>query len=250
MQTAVIIFFILAFIYFLLRELKHNKTEASFLSIVNHTFRTPLTRIKWQSDALKPDLSYEAQAEIARTISTTVNHVLEIIDTLSGIKDVHNSASYDLKAVSIREFIETGIGKYRTNITDKKLTFNLPTFNTMPLLTVDTKKISFVIEALLSNAIFYSKGGGIIDIRCIVKKRKLTLSIEDRGIGLSWKDKNNLYERFYRGNRALKMNTDGMGLSLYLSKEIIHRHHGAISVYSKGKDQGSTFSITLPIHTQ
>jgi signal transduction histidine kinase len=247
MQTAVIIFFIAAFIYFLLREFKHNKAEESFLSIVNHTFRSPLTRIKWQSDNLKPDLSYEAQAEIARNISTTVNHVLEIIDTLSGIKDVHNSASYDLKAVSIREFIEIGMGKYRTTVTEKKLTFNLPAFNDMPLLTVDTKKISFVIEALLSNAIFYSHEGGAIDIRCIVKKGKLVLSIEDHGIGLSWRDKNNLYQRFYRGRRGLKMNTDGMGLSLYLSKEIIRRHHGIISFHSKGREHGSTFSITLPV---
>jgi signal transduction histidine kinase len=134
-----------------------------------------------------------------------------------------------------------------TAITDKKLTFHLPAFNEIPLLTLDTKKISFVIETILSNAIFYSKENGIIDLKSTIRNNKLILTIEDNGIGLSFRDKRNLYARFYRGKRALKMNTDGLGLSLFLSKEIIRRHHGDIKVHSKGRDKGVIVSLTLPI---
>lgn len=249
MQTALLGILIIGFIYFLYREINHNKTEKTFLSVVNHAFRTPLTRIKWFSDNLTPDLSHEAQSEITRNISTTVNQVLDILDTISGIKDVYSAANYQLKAVSIREIIEAAMGKYRTAITDKKLTFHMPTFNEIPLLTLDTKKISFVIETLLSNAIFYSKENGVIDIKSTIQKKMLTLSVEDNGIGLSWKDKRNLYGRFYRGKQALKMNTDGLGLSLFLSKEIIRRHHGNLTITSKGRNRGIIVSITLPIQT-
>jgi signal transduction histidine kinase len=113
METAVLCILVIAFVYFLYREINHNRNEQSFLSVVNHAFRTPLTRIKWQSDNLSPDMSHEAQAEITRNISATVNQVLDILDTISGIKDVHNSANYQLKAVSIREIIEVAMGKYR-----------------------------------------------------------------------------------------------------------------------------------------
>lgn len=247
MQTALLAILIIGFIYFLYREINHNKTEQSFLSVVNHAFRTPLTRIKWQSDNLNPDLPREEQAEITRNISATINQVLDILDTISGIKDVHNSANYQLKAVSIREIIEAAIGKYRASINEKKINFHLPAFNEIPLLTLDTKKISFVIEAILSNAIFYSKENGSIDIKSVVRDNKLVLSIEDNGIGLSFRDKRNIYGRFYRGKQALKMNTDGLGLSLFLSKEIIRRHHGTLSIFSKGRDRGVIVTITLPI---
>ena len=123
----------------------------------------------------------------------------------------------------------------------------MPTFADIPLLTVDTKKISFVIDAMLQNAILYTKEGGHIAIDCRANKKTVTLYIADDGIGLSWRDTYFLFDRFYRGRRAKKMNTDGVGLSLYLSKEIIHRHDGTITAKSKGKNKGSTFSIVLPV---
>jgi signal transduction histidine kinase len=239
----------LACIYFLRRELKNNFTEKSFLSIVNHTFRTPLTSIKWMSDSLQGDLPREQQLEIARNIATSINKVVGVVDTLAGIKDVHSSSSYNLKAVSIREIIETAISKYRTQINEKKITLQVPSLVDLPLLTVDTKKISFVIDALLENAIFYTKENGHITIASTINKRNVTLYVADDGIGLNWHDKYNLFGRFYRGDQAKKMNTDGMGISLYLAHEIMDRHHGSIRAMSHGTNRGSTFLIILPLNS-
>lgn len=248
MQIPLLILLIITILYFLKKEREHKATEESFLSIVNHVFRTPLTRIKWQSESFDPSASRETQLETARNISDGINHVLSIIDTLSGIKDVQNQASYDLKAVSLREITEGSISRYRTLLNEKKISLTVPTFTDMPLLTLDTKKISFVIDALLSNAIWYSKENGNIKIDSIIKNNKLIISVSDNGIGLSWKDHRNLYRRFYRGDVATKMNTDGMGLSLHLAKEIIRRHHGSVEASSTGRDKGSVFSITLPLN--
>jgi len=247
MSTIIIIVLVLAFLFLLRYTINTHTNEKSFLSIINHTFRTPLTNIKWVSDSLKSETSFEKQTEAAQAISISVNRLLEIIDIIGGIKDVKNRSSYDLKAVSMREVIETAIGKYREPLNQKKITFQVPTFIDMPLLTVDTKRISFVIDALLENAIFYTKEGGHITITSNINKHAVTLSIHDDGIGLSWTEKYNLYNRFYRGNLAKKMNTDGTGLSLYLSKIIMERHHGSIKASSGGRDHGSTFSIILPV---
>jgi len=249
MQTEFILIIVIILIYFLRREFHRNLTEKSFISIVNHTFRTPLTRIKWMSESLTQDISRKEQLDIANNLSNSTNRLLEIVDILAGIKDVYSSATYELKAVSLREMLEEAVKKYSSTLNERKLTLLMPTMHDMPLLSVDTKKISLVINAVIENAIWYSKDGGIIKIAAELKKGELILSIEDDGIGLSWKDRMNLFKRFYRGESAKKMNTDGMGLGLYISKEIIRRHHGRIYAKSKGKNKGTIFYISLPIHS-
>ncbi len=247
MQTALIILIALILIYIIRRELHRNFTEKSFISIVNHTFRTPLTRIKWMSETLTQDISRKEQLDIASSLSNASNRLLEIVDILAGVKDIYSRASYDLKAVSIREMLEDAVQKHRIHLTEKNIKLSMPTLINMPLLTVDTKKISFVINALIENAIWYSKDGGNITINSEIKNGDLILAIEDDGIGLNWKDRMNLFKRFYRGDSAKKMNTDGMGLALYISKEIVRRHHGDIYAKSKGKNKGAIFYISLPV---
>ncbi len=247
METILVLSLLISLFYLLQREIRHNLTEKSFISIVNHTFRTPLTRIKWMSDSLKEDTPRKEQLEAAHELSNSVDRLLEIVDILAGIKDVQNSSAYNLKAVSLREILEHAISKYRTAINEKKISLRVPTLIHIPFMSIDTKKISLVIDIILENAILYSKEGGMVTIESEVKNNTLILTIEDAGIGLSWKDKNNIFGRFYRGDRAKKMNTDGMGLGLYISKIIIHRHHGDIYARSKGKDKGTTLYILLPI---
>lgn len=247
MQTALLILLVLVLIYTIKKESKRGFTEESFISIVNHTFRTPLTRIKWMSEKLEQEIPRKEQIEISKDLSNSVGRLLEIIDELAGIKDIHNTSGYNLKAVSLREILEEAVRKSSAQINQKNIKLSLPTMNNIPLLSIDTKKISFAVSVLLENAIFYSKNDSSIKIDSQIKGSKLILKIEDSGIGLSWKDRRNIFDRFYRGERAKKMNTDGMGLGLYIAKEIVKRHKGQIVFHSKGKDKGAIFSIILPI---
>lgn len=240
--TSVVLLLIL-----LKREMSRSLNEESFISIINHTFRTPLTSIKWMSDSLNQEISRKEQIEISKNLSLSANRLLDIVDTLTGIKNIHDSSSYELRAVSIREILESSLQKYSTKISEKKIQISLPTLNGLPLLSIDTKKISFVIDVLIENAIWYSKEGGTIAIDCAVVKNELVIQVEDSGIGLSWRDRNNMFSKFYRGKIAKKMNTDGMGLGLYMAKIIVSRHSGKIKAISKGKDKGAIFAIKLPI---
>lgn len=221
--------------------------EKSFISIVNHSFRTPLTRIKWMSDSLDPDMPRLEQQEITKNISNTTNYILGIIDMLAGMKDINNTATQTFKTISMREIIEDGISKFNNSINEKRIQLRVPAFSNLPLLTVDTKKISFSIHAMLENAIFYSHYEGIVNIEAKLDENKIILAISDNGMGMTWKDRRNVFKKFYRSEDAVKMNTDGMGISLYISKKIIENHKGTIEAKSEGKNKGSTFLITLPI---
>lgn len=227
-------------------ELHTGKLEHEFTSIMNHTFRTPLTKVMWFTKELEKDMPQKDRLTFLQNIENSTTRVLDIIDLLVGIKEVRDISSYVFQATSMREVIEKSINKYREEIKNKNIIFQVSTFADIPLLSIDLKKISFVIDTLIENAVLYTPSGGKILIDCISKKKKLLLYVSDTGMGLTFIDKMRIFSRFYRSPRAVTINTDGMGIRLYLSGQIISRHHGRIYAKSKGKNKGATFFVELP----
>lgn len=238
-------FLFISYRYIVLKT-KEGELEEEMISIINHTFRTPLTSIIWNIKELEKSTSQNDKTLYLQQIDNSTNKVLGIIDVLAGIKNTKNTSGYFFQAISIREIVEKSIRKYGAKINKKNLTFQVSLFKDIPLLTVDLNKISFVIDTLIENAISYTKQDGKILIDCISNSNKLTLYISDTGIGLTLIDRIMIFSKFYRSKQAKLINTDGMGLRLYISKEIIKRHHGKIYAKSKGKDTGTTFFIELP----
>lgn len=225
---------------------KVSKLEYEFTSIVNHTFRTPLTRIMWYSKELEQEMPQKDKLLYLQNITNATNKVLEIVDLFMGIKNISNTSAYFFEAISIRDIVEKSIVKYREEINKKNLTFQVSTFKDVPLLTLDIKKISFVVDAVVENSILYSPKESKIWIECTPNKNSLTLIVSDNGMGLSMIDKIRIFSRFYRSKRAVLMYPDGMGLKLYLSKQIIKRHAGRLYATSNGKDKGTKFFMELP----
>jgi signal transduction histidine kinase len=231
---------------YIIYKIKEDKLENKFITIINHTFRTPLTSIIWYSKELEGNIPQNEKNLYLQDINNRANNILSVVDVLVGIKNVKNTSGYSFQATSLREIFEISIKKYRDNINKKGIIFQVSPFKDIPLLTVDLKKITFVIDSIIENAISYTKQDGRILIDCISDSNKLTLYISDTGIGLNFVDKIMIFSKFYRSKTARLINTDGMGLRLYLSKEIIRRHKGKIYAKSNGKNEGSTFFIELP----
>jgi len=241
---------VVCFLYFYIRlRIRANKTEYEFTSIVNHTFRTPLTRINWISKELEKEMPQNEKLLYLQNLNNATNKLLEIVDLIVGIKDIKNTTGYVFTATSIRDIVERSIVKYKDEIKKKNITFQVSTFKDIPLLTIDLKKITFVIDALIENAIIYTPSEGKILIDCILKlNHKLLFYITDTGMGLTFYDKSRIFSKFYRSKSAVLAYPDGMGLRLYLSKEIIARHNGKIYAKSEGKNKGAVFFIELPLN--
>lgn len=243
------LFFISIFYFcykYIILKIKEDKLEEEIISIVNHTFRTPITSIMWYIKELEKNIPQNEKLLYLQNVNNSANRILDVVEVLTGIKNVKDTSGYVFKAISIREIVEKSIAKYREKINKKNLVFKVSTFKEIPLLTLDLNKISFVIDTIVENAIFYTKQDGKILIDCISNSQKLILYISDTGIGLEFVDKIRIFSKFYRSKQAKLMNTDGMGLRLYLSKQIIKRHHGKIYVKSNGLNEGTTFFIELP----
>jgi len=241
--SLVVVFFIYKYIRL---HFKTKKIEYEFTSIVNHAFRTPLTRIMWISKELEKDLPTNERLLQLQNLNNANMKLLEIVDLIVGIKDIKNTTGYFFEATSLRDIVEKSITKYREEINKKNITFQVSAFKDIPLLTADLKKITFVIDTMIENAIIYTPQDGKVLMDCIANSQKLTLFISDTGMGLSMGEKMRIFSRFYRSKRAILAYPDGMGLRLYLSKQIVARHGGSIYAKSKGINKGTTFFLSLP----
>jgi signal transduction histidine kinase len=244
------IFFVLSFSYicyhFCILIFKEDKVEQEMISIMNHTFRTPLTNIIWHINELEKNISQNEKLIYLQNINNSTNNILNAIDVFIGINNIKSLSNYNFQAISIREIIEKSITRNRDTINKKNINFKFLLSNDIPLLTIDLNKISFVIDTLIDNAITYTKNDGKILIDCIFDSKKIKLFISDTGIGLTLYDKIMIFSKFYRNKKAKLINPNGLGLRLYLSKLILKRHNGQIYAKSNGKNKGSTFFVKLP----
>ncbi len=103
---------------------------------------------------------------------------------------------------------------------------------------------------LLTNAIKYSPRGEKITVSVKKRNGSVQVFVKDKGIGIKHEKQEKIFEKLYQVTDPEERTYPGLGLGLYISKEIIERHHGKIWVESEGKGKGSTFIFTLPVETR
>jgi signal transduction histidine kinase len=128
-----------------------------------------------------------------------------------------------------------------------KLIFQKPK-DKVPKIEIDPEKISIVFQNLLDNAIHYTKSEGMIkfSIKYLKNKKEIFVSVKDSGIGIPESQQKRVFQRFFRAVNAVKTETVGTGLGLFITKNIIEAHHGKIW-FESVENKGTTFYFTIPV---
>lgn len=99
----------------------------------------------------------------------------------------------------------------------------------------------------MTNASSYSDANAVIRLAAVLDKQHIRISVTDPGIGFDDEERNRLFELFSRGDRAKRQFSGGLGIGLYLSREIVIAHGGRLEVFSAGPGMGSRFEVWLPL---
>jgi signal transduction histidine kinase len=241
--SAVIVVTVSFVVWKQLRESDVLKYE--FITTVTHKFRTPLTQIKWATEALAAArLSPDERAQI-KYIETANTKLVELIDVLTVASESENvSHEYAMANVNISKMILETVAGSTARAREKNidLSSHLKPGVVVPC---DASKIHFVIQTLIDNALVYTPERGTIVVSLDQKGQDVIVSVRDSGIGMGADEVVRVFNKFYRSESAQGADTEGMGIALFVSREVIVRHGGKMWAESSGLGKGSTFSFTL-----
>jgi len=225
-----------------------SRLKDEFLSIASHELRTPVTSIKGYTQLAKTlirenDLSTsEEYLDIALDqIDRMSRLILELLD-VSRIE----TGRLEIRRESIpwTTFVSDVVHRHHTAVDDRRFQLNVPVATQRVL--GDRDRLEQVLGNLMENAVKYSPDGSPILVSVEERGDQLVTSVADHGIGIPSDELGQVFERFHRGRQVSSTNYGGLGLGLYITKQIVERHGGTITVESR-EGQGTTFSFTLPV---
>lgn len=227
-----------------------DKMKSEIISIVAHQLRTPLSAIKWTLKMLIDGDAGQVTAEQKDLLSkgfdsnermiTLINDMLEVDRLESG------KLKYNFIPVQFEDLVREMIGELLPLATQKKVRIELSSpREPLPKIKVDPDKIHDVLQNLIDNAIKYTKEGGIVAVSVSMEGKDLHFAVKDNGIGIPDAEKGKIFSRFFRAINAIRTETDGSGLGLFIAESIVKRHAGKIW-FESTINVGTTFHITLP----
>jgi len=233
------------------KEIEEIKSD--LLIRFSHEFKTPLISIMGFTDFLLTAYKDKFDKKILSFLINIKNgseRLKALINTF--IESSHldrDFSNLELSSENLLTFIKTamqevkGLADLRNHVIEVNVHENL-------MVEIDKEKIYTVITNLILNAIKYTPIGGKILIRSKIEEDFNSISIIDNGIGFTSSEIEKLFKKFGKIERfgnGWDIITDGIGMGLYISKQIITEHGGKIWVESQGRNRGSTFTFTIPI---
>lgn len=227
------------------KQIEDDKNEIkSLISDIAHQLKTPLTNLKMYGEFLQYDnLTEEERRDFQEIIMVSLNELSFLVESMIKMSRLE-SGVIQLKPCyeSLNETILLAIGQIRKKAQFKNIILELNEKEKVTILHDRNWTIESVFN-ILENAVKYTKENGVINISIQSYEIFARIDIEDNGIGISEEELPKIFSRFYRGKNV--GDVEGIGIGLYLTREIISKQGGYIKV--KSKKQGTVFSIFLPI---
>jgi len=228
---------------------KIENLKSQFVSMVAHELKTPMAAVLGYLDILvDPSLQIptEKRIEYLSRSALRLKGSLELVNDLLDISRMETNVKLrEIEDIDIREIVSQAIEISELEIKKKELVLESNIQKDLPILKMDKTEITKIINNLISNAVKYNKENGKITINSFTKNNLVVIEIEDTGIGLREKDRERLFEQFFRVKNKYTRSISGTGLGLSIVKRLVEANHGNISVESE-YDKGSKFVINFP----
>jgi two-component system sensor histidine kinase VicK len=170
-----------------------------------------------------------------------------MINALLDFSEVEAGGQLGLRQrpVQLLSIVEQVAEEWRPQMDTKDLAFQVEKLADLPPVNADSRRLHWAVTNLVRNAWQYTPDGGSVTLQLSEQNGHVKFDVIDTGRGISSKDQEHLFSRFYRIDKAAKNEERGLGLGLYVTRAIVEAHGGEISVVSE-EGAGSTFSLILP----
>jgi PAS domain S-box-containing protein len=226
-----------------------DKMKTNFISTVSHELRTPLTTIKAFVELLllKQGMPEDQKMKLMNTVNAETDRLARLITDLLDLSRIEaGSMKWQLAPVSMEDIIQSVIESMGVLFENRGLRVTVKFTPDLPSINGDRDRLVQVVTNILSNAVKFTPRDGSIGVSLRQDASWLVLEIADNGIGIPAEHIDLIFEKFHRSDDLLTASTEGTGLGLTITRQIVEAHRGTIRAASvKGK--GSTFTLTLPV---
>lgn len=234
-----------------LRELDQLKTE--FISVASHQLRTPLSAIKWVLKMLMDgdvgEISKDQKDLLEKGYQSNERMISLINDLLNVSRIEEERFQYRFVESSLIDIVNRLVDEMKMMMERKSIVFEKKIDRHIPLMRLDPQKMHLAVQNLLDNAIKYTPEGGKITVYISREKQDVICSIQDSGVGIPDDQKDRVFTKFFRGDNVIRMQTQGTGLGLFISRSIIEKHDGTLTFESE-EGKGTTFTFRLGIDSK
>ena len=232
-------------------ELEIEREKSDFISISSHQLRTPLGSIKWNLEMLTNgefgQLPDEAKDRLGQIMESNQRMIAIVNDLLSVSRIERRQVANKPVPVEVLPVVKSVTDETDAMAREHSVTVSSQVLcEQSPFVMADPKLFHEVVENLMTNAIKYNQTGGKVTVYVSCPGEFVRISVADTGEGISPEDKDRMFTKFFRGDNAIRGNTDGTGLGLFVVKSYVELWGGRVWFESE-LSKGSIFYIELPI---
>jgi signal transduction histidine kinase len=225
-----------------------DAVKYEFINTISHKFRTPLTHIRWIAEELRTETASEKRNQYVDQIQYSSMRLFELTNIVMDVaQNEVDDNFYRITPVQVEELLQFIKDNHQDQIKRKDILVEMIVGENVPVIEADKTRLQFALQILFENALGYTPEHGKVIISVQHNDHKLYIIFKDSGIGIEQKEIPFMFSKFYRTSNARRADTEGMGLGLYIAKNIITKHHGDIWVESDGINKGASFNISLPL---
>ncbi len=235
------------------REKLIEEMKTEFVSLAAHQLRTPLSAIKWTLRMLLDGdlgkITEEQRNFIEKTYRSNERMISLINDLLDVTRIEEGRYLYKPILTDLSIVVQFVVNSYQEEARRKQINLEfIKPKEKLPEIKIDVEKIRLAIQNLLDNAIRYTNPNGkvTVSLKYDKLKKEIELQVKDTGIGIPDDQQKRIFSKFFRAANVMRMETEGSGLGLFITKNIIEAHKGKIWFKSK-ENYGTTFYVTLPV---
>lgn len=224
----------------------NDKDYEDFISTVSHELRTPLTSIRGFSQTMLASwdkLDDESKKKFLNIIVEQSNRLINLVENMLSVTKLQNSKENLIyKEIQIKPIIEMISSIVKNQYKDKKINIEIP--NTTPAILADKDKFQQIMTNLIENAAKYGDDNTTITVKANIYKDMVSIKVTNQGIEIPKEDYEKIFTKFSRIDNPLTRKVQGSGLGLYITKNLVEKMQGQISVQSENHQ--TTFEVNLP----
>ncbi len=226
-----------------------NSAEDEFIATVSHELRTPLTSIRGFSQTLLNSwdkIDDNNKKKFIKIIEDQSNRLIHLVENVLSVSKM-SAGSDVLKKVYVNEVIKKVIPMFTEQYKTKS--FKLDLASNLSPSRLDEDKFTQIMTNIIDNAAKYSANGKTITISTQPDGNMILIKVKDEGIGIKREDYDKIFKKFSRLENHLTSTTQGNGLGLYITKQLVEKMNGEIGFDSKD-GCGTTFWVKFPVYNQ